>query len=82
MYSYFLLIPCQYVGLLGGAVYVNGYTGICADLPLEHREFALSSTSVAESFGIVMADILGLFIQSCIYRANGMEGAVVSCPVR
>jgi battenin len=81
-YNYTLLIPCFYVGLLGGGVYVNGYKRICADFGLvDHREFALAATSVAESFGIVCADVLGLFIQACLYQINGIEGAVVSCPI-
>jgi battenin len=73
---------CFYVGLLGGAVYISGYKRICADLPVAHREFSLSATSVAEGAGILVADILGLFIQSCLYQVNGLQGAVVACPLR
>jgi battenin len=69
-----------YTGLLGGAVYISGYKRICADLPLAHREFALSATSVAEGLGIVVADALGLVIQGCLYQINGLEGAMLSCP--
>jgi battenin len=72
---------CFYVGLLGGAVYISGYKRICADLPVPHREFSLSATSVAEGAGILVADILGLFIQSCLYQVNGLQGAVMSCPL-
>lgn len=71
-----------YTGLLGGAVYIHGYKRICQDLPLPHREFALSATSVAESIGIVVADLVGLFIQACLYQINGLEGALVTCPAR
>ena len=81
-YNYTLLIPCFYVGLLGGGVYVHGYKRICADFDMvDQREFALAATSVAESLGIVCADIMGLFIQACLYQINHLEGAVVSCPV-
>jgi battenin len=80
-YNYWLLVPCFYVGLLGGAVYVNGYLRICADLPVEHREFSLSATSVAEGVGVLVADLMGLFLQSCLYQRNGLDGAVVSCPL-
>lgn len=79
-YNFYLLIPAFYVGLLGGSVYVNGYTRISSDIPLERREFALSSTSVAEGLGIVSADIVGLFLQSCLYEIHDIKGAVVSCP--
>mmetsp|Transcript_27008 Transcript_27008/g.40361 ORF Transcript_27008/g.40361 Transcript_27008/m.40361 type:complete len:112 (+) Transcript_27008:1663-1998(+) len=80
-YNYTLLIPCFYVGLLGGAVYVNGFTRINLDLPVETREFALGSASVADTFGIVFADAVSLFIQSCLYQANSIDGAAVQCPV-
>jgi battenin len=81
-YSKGVLFPCCfYVGLLGGGVYVNGFTRICADVPTNYREFALASVSVAESFGIVLADVSGLWLQSCIYKANGIPGAIVSCPL-
>jgi battenin len=81
-YDYSLLLPCFYVGLLGGAVYVHGYKRICVDFAaVDQKEFALAATSVAESLGIVVADVLGLFIQSCLYRTNGISGAIVSCPI-
>lgn len=70
-----------YAGLLGGSCYINAYKRICLDLPLVHQEFALSSTSVGESFGIIVADVLGLFIQACLYKANGLEGTIVQCPL-
>mmetsp|Transcript_1607 Transcript_1607/g.3082 ORF Transcript_1607/g.3082 Transcript_1607/m.3082 type:complete len:557 (-) Transcript_1607:1076-2746(-) len=80
-YDYSLLILCFYVGLLGGGVYVNGYLRINADLPKSIREFALSTVSVADTFGIIFADFVGLFIQSCLYQKNGIDGAVAHCPL-
>lgn len=62
-YDYTLLFPCLFAGLLGGAVYVQGYSRINADFPLELREFAISSAGVADSLGILVADISSLFIQ-------------------
>ena len=79
-YDYSLLPVCFYVGLLGGGVYVHGYTRINKDLPPHMREFALSTTSIADDLGVVMADVSGLFIQSCLYKANDLDGALVSCP--
>ena len=81
-YDYSLLVLCFYVGLLGGGVYVNGYLRINSDLAKPVREFALATVSVADTIGIVIADISGLFIQSCLYKRNGIEGAVVQCPLR
>lgn len=79
---YVLILLCFYVGLLGGGVYVNAYMRMNKDLPLSKREFALSTASVADSLGILIADLSGLFIQSCLYTHHGIKGAVVNCPVR
>ncbi len=79
-YNNILLIGCFYVGLLGGGVYVNGYMRVNRDLHVSIREFALSTVSIADSLGIVFADFSGLFIQSCLYKSNGIDGAVVQCP--
>ena len=69
------------MGLLGGGVYVNGYLRINEDLPKSIREFALSTVSVADTFGVICADVVGLFIQSCLYQKNALDGAVVQCPL-
>jgi battenin len=80
--SSFLYAGALYAGLLGGAVYVHGYKRICKDLPLQYREFALAATSFAECLGIVIADVLGLIIQSCLYKIHGLQNeAVLRCPV-
>lgn len=68
-------------GLLGGGVYIHGYQRVVADsTQKDHCEFALSSVSVAEGLGVGFADILSLWWQSCLYKANNLAGAVVSCP--
>ena len=46
-----------------------------------HAEFALAAVSVAEGLGVLVADVFGLFLQACLYKAHDLEGAVVSCPV-
>lgn len=51
------------------------------DMPVELKEFAVASIGVADSLGILVADILSLFIQSCIYKKNNIEGAVAGCPL-
>ena len=75
-----LLFASFFTGLLGGAVYVHGYKRIVADTPAAYTEFCLASTSVAEGFGILAADVAGLFLQSCLYQKNGIPGALVRCP--
>lgn len=62
-YNYTLLIPCFCAGLLGGGVYVQGFSRINLDFPVELREFAIASAGVADSLGILVADIAALFIQ-------------------
>jgi battenin len=82
LYHKSTLLPLSFfTGLLGGAVYVHGYQRIVADVPKQYTEFAISSTSVAESLGVLVADISGLFLQSCLYRSNHLHGALVRCPV-
>ncbi len=51
------------------------------DMPMELKEFAVASVGVADTLGILVADILSLFLQSCIYDKHGIDGAVVDCPV-
>jgi battenin len=80
LYNDFLFVGCFYAGLLGGAVYVQGYSRISKDLPISVREFALASASVADSFGVILGDTTGLLLQACLYRANQIEGAVAVCP--
>lgn len=69
-------------GLLGGTVYVQGYRRIIADIDdMQYREFALSSTCMAEATGVLVADVLSFYIQSCLYEVNSLPGAYVSCPL-
>ena len=37
---------------------------------------------VSVKTGIFVADIVSLFVQSCIYKRNEIGGAVVECPAR
>ena len=81
-HPYVLYSVALYTGILGGSVYISGYKRICADIPLPHREFALSAVSLAETVGIVVADLVGLVIQACLYQVNGLDNAMLSCPIR
>ncbi|KAL3806093.1 hypothetical protein ACHAXA_002464 [Cyclostephanos tholiformis] len=80
-YNYSLILPCFVAGLLGGSVYVQGFSRVNMDMPIEIKEFAIASVGVADTFGILVADVLSLFLQSCVYDKHGIEGAVVDCPV-
>jgi len=81
-YDYGLLALCFFAGLLGGSVYVQGFSRINADMPPHQKESAVASAGVADSLGIFVADVVSLFVQSCIYKRNEIGGAVVECPVR
>jgi battenin len=72
-----------WTGILGGAVYVHGYKQILFDFQgTSLTELALATTSVAEGIGILMADILGLFLQGCLYQVHHLDHALVHCPVK
>lgn len=75
-----LYMTALWTGLLGGAVYVHGYRRVIADIPPVHRELALATVSMAEGLGVLVADVLGLFLQACLYQVHGLPGAVVKCP--
>lgn len=78
-YNWSLLIPCFVAGLLGGAVYVAGFSLISRNTREEYRELALVSASIADTLGIMASDVFGLIVQGCLYRANGIPGATFSC---
>ena len=64
-----LIVPCFVTGLLGGAVYVGAFSLIADEIPKgKHRDFALTSASVADSIGIICADLLGIAIQQQLYN--------------
>lgn len=66
-------------GLLGGAVYVNAFTLISRQVDPLRREFSLAAASLGDSLGIAFADIAGILIQGCLYKANKTPGATFSC---
>ena len=50
-------------GLLGGAVYVAGFSLISRNTREEYRELALVSSSIADTIGIMLSDVCGLVLQ-------------------
>ena len=77
--DYSILVLCFTAGLLGGAVYVNSFTLITKRIDHQYHEFSLAAASVADSIGIVIADIVGVFLQCYIYKSHDIPGASVSC---
>ena len=75
-----LLAPAFATGLLGGAVYVNAFTLIDREVEPAYREFALTTASVADSIGIISADVTSMFLQACLYKSLGFpDQADMTC---
>ena len=74
-----LYILCVFVGLLGGSVYVSGFSQICNKSKPEEKEISMAIASISDTLGICLADIFGLFIQGCLYRYNNIPGATFQC---
>uniref|UniRef100_K3WDH7 Protein BTN n=1 Tax=Globisporangium ultimum (strain ATCC 200006 / CBS 805.95 / DAOM BR144) TaxID=431595 RepID=K3WDH7_GLOUD len=78
LYNWSLLVAlCFAAGLLGGGVYVNAFTLLSREVAPGHVEFALSAASVGDTFGVMLADCAGLFLQGCLYSINRIPGATV-----
>eukprot|EP00949_MAST-11_sp_MAST-11-sp1_P003944 g3944.t1 len=64
VYSYVLLLFCLLVGLIGGSIYVGMFALLSEE---KEAEFKLTATSLADSVGIILANIVGIYIQHSIY---------------
>ena len=69
----YLLVLCFVAGLLGGFVYVNAFTLISREVAPPLVELSLTATSVADTLGILAADLTGLVIQKALYQSNGIS---------
>jgi battenin len=67
-----LLVLCLCAGLIGGAVYVHGFILLARRAAPAERELLLASASVADTVGILLANVAGLALQGCLYGANGI----------
>eukprot|EP01084_Bolivina_argentea_P258221 435231_1 len=70
---------CIVAGLFGGATYVNAFALVSRMVPANIKERIIGGISVSDTFGIVMADIAGLFIQGCMYRHHSIPGGEFNC---
>ena len=68
-----LAIPALLVGCCAGTLYVQTFTAIDRELEPCKRELALSTASAGTPAGILLADITGLVVQWCIFKANGIS---------
>ena len=68
-----LLCLCFVVGLLGGCVYVNGFSLISEKVQPRVREFSLSAASIADSCGILMSTLVSIWVQKSIYKYHNIS---------
>ena len=55
-------------------VYVHGFRRLAVG---REPELAMPVGALAADAGIVLANVMGLFLQACLYEVNGIEGAAV-----
>lgn len=80
--SWYYLVPSPwpimvlvfYEGFLGGASYVNTFLNILEGLAPEKREFALGSVSIADSFGVLLAALIGLVLEPSLCNHQVADG--------
>jgi battenin len=72
-YDWSILTMCFVVGLMGGAVYVNGFALIAEKVPPHMKEFSLSAASIADSLGIAFSTVAGIFIQKALYDYHNIS---------
>ncbi|GAQ81718.1 hypothetical protein KFL_000890070 [Klebsormidium nitens] len=60
-------------GLLGGATYVNAFTLLSVNTPVEHREFAMGITSLSDSVGVSLAGATALVVERVMLRHLGVS---------
>ena len=72
-YNWTLLVVAFLVGLIGGAVYVGAFALIAEEVDEDKREFSLSAASIADSIGILLSNICGLWIQKGVYTYHGIQ---------
>ena len=81
-----LSLPALLVGCCAGTLYVQTFTAIDRELEPCKREIALSTASAGTPAGILLADLTGLVVQWCLFKANGIpladgNGAVANVTV-
>ena len=72
-YDWGLIVLCLFAGLMGGACYVHGFSLLSESCEPSLREFSLSAASVGDSFGVILGDTAGIFIQQAIYNKHNLN---------
>ena len=61
---WFIFVIIAWEGLLGGGVYVNTYAQILDTVDDQEREFSLSATAFSDSFGILLASLVSIALET------------------
>mmetsp|Transcript_18493 Transcript_18493/g.22419 ORF Transcript_18493/g.22419 Transcript_18493/m.22419 type:complete len:111 (+) Transcript_18493:119-451(+) len=72
-YDQSIFALCFVVGLFGGACYVHGFRLLAASSKLYLRELAMSVGAFSADAGILLSNVMGLFIQACLYERNDLH---------
>ena len=72
-YNWSLLFPAFFVGLIGGLVYVQAFSLLADSVDESKKEFSLSAASIADSVGILMSNVCGIWIQKALYTYHGIQ---------
>jgi battenin len=73
---WFVFILIFYEGLLGGGAYVNTFMKVSEEVAMNEREFALGCVGISDSFGIVLAASVSMWLEPalCGYQTrNGRD---------
>jgi hypothetical protein len=52
---------------------VNGFSLIAERVPPQMKEFSLSASSIADSVGIALSNVAGIFIQKALYNYHDIS---------
>lgn len=69
-----IMLLVFYEGFLGGAAYVNTFLNVLADEAPEKREFTLGTVSIADSFGVLIAALIGLKLEPTLCSHQVADG--------
>lgn len=69
---WFIFVLIFYEGLLGGGAYVNTFMNVSEQISVNEREFALGCVGISDSFGIVLAASISLWLEPalCEYQIS------------
>lgn len=70
---YLWLTLVMWEGLLGGGTYVNVFHQVKTDTPKEYAEWGMGVVSLSDSFGIVLAAILSIYLECWLGEHNGVD---------